>query len=85
MFVAAPQGSLLPLLTLTGAAADAAGLEPHGSAGAGLAPVEGGELDPKTRGLPLDGGTPTPPIPPQGSGIVEVDIIGPIPPQGSAA
>ena len=71
---------MLPLLAA--GTAVAAGVA-HGSAAAGLVPAEGGELDPNTRGEPLDGGTPTPPIPPHGSGMVE-DMMGPIPPHGSA-
>ena len=49
--------------------------DPQGS----LLALGGDEL--KVRGEALDG-TPTAPIPPQGSGMVEV-LIAPIPPQGS--
>ena len=73
---ASPQGSLL---LGAGAGADQ---------GSGLVfPAEGGEVEeaaPNTSGEPRDGGTPTPPMPPQGSGMVEVEMMGPIPPQGSA-
>ena len=48
---------------------------PHGSAAAGLVPAEGGELDPNTSGDPREGGTPTPPIPPHGSGMVEDEMM----------
>ena len=78
---AAPQGSLLPLLPPAGAGCPPAA--PHGSP-AGLAPADGGEPEPaNTSGEPRLGGTPTPPMPPQGSGIVELEMIGPIPPHGS--
>ena len=72
-----PQGSLL---LGAGAGADQ---------GSGLVfPPEGGEVEvaaPKTSGDPREGGTPTPPMPPQGSGMVELEMMGPIPPQGSLA
>ena len=72
---APPQGSLL---VWAGAGA---------AQGSGLVlPAEGGDVEeapPKTSGDPRDGGTPTPPIPPHGSGIVELEMMGPIPPQGS--
>ena len=61
VLVGAPQGSLLPLFPPEGAAG--APPEPQGSP-PDLTPAEGGEEEPpaNTRGEPLEGGTPTPPI-----------------------
>ena len=83
MLVGAPQGSLMPLLPLVPPAGAAPAPAPQGSP-PDLTPAEGGEEEPaNTRGEPRDGGTPTPSMPPQGSGMVELEMMGPIPPQGS--
>ena len=66
------QESQVPLLS------QAFELEPRESSEAGLATVDGGELDPKTQGLPLE----APSFLPLRS--VEVEIFRVIPPQGSS-
>ena len=67
----AAHGSLLPLVLASSMLPDP---DPQGSL-----PARGGEEEWKARGEALEGGTPTAPMPPQGSGMVEVVI----PPQGS--
>ena len=66
----AAHGSLLPLVLASSMFPDP---DPQGSL-----PARGGEEEWKARGEALEG-TPTAPMPPQGSGMVEVVI----PPQGS--